>query len=116
MSNKTGADLGTAVLQELNINDAAETPDAEDLAYVAGIYAVKYEELADRELCYWPADAIPGAIFIVIRDLIINEVAGTYGQVQTREDKEAREDVILKRLRRHMQKRSSGLPVFARYF
>jgi hypothetical protein len=116
MSNKTQAELAIAVLRKLNVIDAAETADTEDSDYVIAEYVSKYEELADRELNYWPLDAIPGAIFGAVRDLIINDVAGTFGQVQTAEDQAAREDVILKKLRRHMQKRSSGLPVFTRYF
>lgn len=116
MANHTQGELALAVLQELNQVDATESGDQEDHDYITGIYGAKYEELASKDLNYWPLDAIPGAIFLIIRDLIINEVSGTYGQVQTREDKAGRETVILKDLRQHMQKRSSGLPVRSTYF
>lgn len=116
MSNKTQVNLAEAVLCEINEIDASETPDSEDQTYVIGIYVSKYEELVDRELCYWPLDAIPGAIFIPIRDLVVNEIRGTFGEPQSPEDKLAREETILRKLRRHMYRRSSGLPVKAQYF
>jgi hypothetical protein len=116
MSNKTSSDLATAVLRELNAIDASETPDTVDTDYVVEIYTSKYEELGDRELCYWPLDEIPGVVFITLRDLIINEVRGTFGEPQSPEDKLTRETAILRRLREHMQRRSSGLPVRATYF
>lgn len=114
--SKTTAELATAVLRELNVIDATETPDSEDTAYITTLYQDKFEELNDKELVYWSRDEIPGPIFLAIRDLIINEARGTYGQPQTPEDKEAREVIILKRVRAHMHKRPSGLPVMARYY
>lgn len=116
MSNKTQAELATQVLRDLNVIDASESADSEDSTYVMGKYASKYEELLDRELCYWPLDAIPNAIFIPVCDLVANEVRSTFGELQSPEDKLAREDTVLRQIRRHMQKRASGLPVKATYF
>lgn len=114
--SRTVADLGIAVLREMNVIDATESPDTEDAAYIAQLYADKFEELNDMELTYWAASEIPNPIFLAVRDLIINEARGTYGTPQAPEDKEAREVLILKRIRRHMHKRSSGLQVWTRYF
>ena len=116
MANYPQTQLATQVLRDLNAIDASEAPDTEDETYVIGKYGTKYEELADDELCYWPLDAIPGAIFQAVCDLVALEVMGTYGTPQAPEDKEAREEVLLRRLRKHMRKRSSGLPVKAVYF
>lgn len=115
--SRSVADLAVAVLREMNVLEASETtPDLEDSAYIAQLYADKFEELNDMELTYWDASEIPNPIFLAVRDLIINEARGTYGTPQAPEDKEARELIILRRIRRHMQKRSSGLPVKATYF
>lgn len=101
----------------MNVMDASETtPDTEDSTYIAELYAAKFEELNDMELTYWDAAEIPAPIFLAVRDLIINEARGTYGTPQAPEDKEARELIILRRIRRHMHKRSSGQPVKATYF
>lgn len=116
MANYTQVNLATRVLRDLNVIDAAETPDTEDAAFVTEKYVTKYEELADEELCYWPLDAIPGAIFQSVCDLVKNEVQSAFGTPQAPEDKEARELIILRRIRRHMHKRSSGQPVKATYF
>lgn len=115
--SRTVAELTLAVLREMNVLDASEsTPDTEDSTYIAQLYADKFEELNDMELTYWSSDEIPNPIFLAVRDLIINEARGTYGTPQAPEDKEAREALILKRIRRHMHKRSSGLSVWTRYF
>ena len=110
--SKTTTELADAVLRELGVVDAEETPDTVDRNYVIAAYASKYAELAapGRELAYWGESVIPNAIFFPLRNLIMNEVAGAYGEPMAPEEKEGRETVILRAFHRHTAVQSSGLP------
>jgi hypothetical protein len=115
---KTESDLATAVLRELGVVDADETPDSSDSTLVIDVYRSKWEEIASHgnELVYWSRSSIPLPVFLIVRDLIMNEVRGTFGEPQLPEERDARENVILKRLRRHVATQSSGLSVRATYY
>lgn len=115
---KTVTQLATAVLRELGAVDAAETPDSEDITYVESVYRDKWEELSAHgtELTYWPYDTIPNPVFLVLRDLVMLEVMGAFGTPLPPGEKEARETIILKKLRRHTSVQSSGRPTEADYF
>lgn len=112
------ADLAEAILREMAVIDATEDPDEVDATFVLGVYAQKYAELQapGLELVYWKQDEIPEAIFLTLRDLVINECSGAFGEPTPPETKDARETIILKRLRRHVARSSSGVPNRAQYF
>lgn len=119
MSTRTTTELAIAVLRHLSVIDASQDEtdaDAEDIAHVKALYADKFEELNDMELTYWAPDEVPRPIFLAVRDLIANEARGTYGEPMGVDAKEAAEIIILKRIRRHVHLRSSGLPTRAQYF
>lgn len=120
MSTKTEAELASAVLMELGVIDQTETADTEDTNGVIASYENKYNELAapagDQELIYWPKAVIPAAVFLTLRDLIINEVKGGYGEPMAPQEKEANEVFILKRLRKHVSRPASGTRTRAEYF
>lgn len=113
---KTTTELAEAVLREIGVIDATESPEAVDRDFVIAAYGDKFEELADRELAYWAKAAIPNAIFLTVRDLTINEVRGAFGEPMSAADKEAQEIIILRQLRRHTQVRASGHATAADYF
>lgn len=112
------SDLAEHVLRAMAVIDATESPDDVDEAYVIQVYDQKYAELQapGLELVYWPQASIPSAIFLTIRDLVVNECSGAFGQPTPPETKDARETIILKRLRRHVARSSSGVPNRAQYF
>lgn len=116
--SKTTTQLADAVLRELGVADAEETPDTVDRTYVTDRYSEKFAEMAAHglELTYWAEATIPDQIFLVLRDLMMNEVRGAFGEPMAPEDKDARETVILKRLRRHVARPASGLRTQAEYF
>lgn len=116
--SKTTTQLADAVLRELGVVDAEETPDTVDRTYVTDRYSEKYAELTapGQDLTYWPVAAIPDPVFLTLRDLMMNEVRGAFGEPMAPEDKEAREVIILKRLRRHIARPTSGLRTRAEYF
>jgi hypothetical protein len=119
MSTKTTTELAVAVLRHLSVIDATQTStdaDAADISFIQSLYADKFEELNDMELTYWAPDEVPQPIFLAIRDLIANEARGNYGEPMAVDAKEAAEIIILKRIRRHMHQRSSGIPTKAQYF
>ena len=109
---RTQAELAEAVLRELSVLDAEEVVPAEDESFVIEAYLAKFEELVAHglELAYWNFDQIPSAVFLTVRDLVINEIAGAYGEPMEPEVKSQRETVILKRLRRHTAVHSAGAP------
>jgi hypothetical protein len=111
----TTTQLADAVLRELGVVDAEETPDSVDRTYVTDRYAEKYAELSapGLELTYWAASSIPDAVFLTLRDLMMNEVRGAFGEPMDPAEKEARQAVLLRPLRRHTSVEKSGLPAQA---
>ena len=114
----TTTQLADAVLKELGVADASETPDTADRTYITDTYAAWWEENAahGQELVYWAAADIPNPVFLILRDLMVLECSGAFGQRLDPADKEARKAVIERRLRKHVQMQSSGNRVVAEYF
>ena len=114
----TTSNLATAVLREMAVIAADESPSSDDSTYVTDVYAAKYAELSAHglELTYWASDAIPAAVFLTLRDLMITEVCGAFGLPMSPEDKDQRQTVILKRLRRHTATQKSGNVIMGEYF
>lgn len=113
---RTRSELVSAVLREMSVIGANEEPSAEDATYIKAVYDDKLEHWVDEEIAYWTSDEIPNAIFIAIRDIMINEVGGAFGQPIPIEDKRAREIAATTWLRRHAARHRSGLPITAEYF
>lgn len=118
MSTKTKAELAEAVLRHLTVIDATEDPDADDEALVVAAYDDKFQEIRAHgvNLTYWKRDTIPGEVFLIMRDLIALEVMPAFGQPIAAAEKEGQEQIIFKRLRRHVSTQSSGRQVEADYF
>lgn len=108
--------LAEAVLRELGVIDATESPDSIDETYVTTAYSRKFYELRDRDLAYWNETAIPQEIFLTVRDLVMNEVRGAFGEPMSAADKDAQESIILRQLRRHTQRRASGHVVEGQFY
>lgn len=108
--SKTTTELADAVLRELGVVDAEETPDSVDRTYVTDRYADKYDELAapGRELVYWPEAEIPNAVFLALRNLMMMEVQGAFGEPIDPAEKEAREAMLLRPFHRHTARGASG--------
>ncbi|MGE3284163.1 MAG: hypothetical protein AB7O13_24730 [Alphaproteobacteria bacterium] len=116
--SRSVTELATDVLRYLNIIDAEEDPDATDTDFVSEAYTNKFAELSSegRKYTYWKSTEIPEAVFLTVRDLVALEVMAAYGEPISPSDKAAQEEVILKKLRRHVKTPSSGLPNRAEYF
>lgn len=113
---RTTTELATAVLRELSQIDATEDADdhTEAKTVITDAYHDKYHELRVKEMVYWAQEGIPVEIFLPIRDLIINEVSGAFGQPMPPEVREANEQIILKKIRRvttvkHSKNRTKAL-------
>jgi hypothetical protein len=115
---KTTTELADAVLRDIGVVDAEETPDTVDRNYVIEAYELKWAELSAHglEYTYWPIAEIPDQVFLIVRDLVKMEVVGAFGQSIAPSQKEAEERIILTRLRRHVQKPTSRLAAEALYF
>lgn len=118
MSTRTKAELAEAVLRHLTIIDATEDPDSDDEALVIAAYEDKFAEIRAHgvNLTYWKRDSIPSEVFLILRDLIALEVMPAFGQQMGAADKEAAEQIVLKRLRRHVSVQSSGRQTEADYY
>lgn len=113
--------MTTDALLGIGVLNATESPEAQDAAFVENRYDAKLEEWRDLGLVYWPntdrnTAEIPDVVYAVLCDLMGNEVAGAFGKAGPIEEKEAREALILKRLRRIMSKRGTGEPTRATYY
>lgn len=109
---KTTTELADAVLRELGVVDAEETPDTVDRNYVVARYEDKFEELSapGLDLTYWPVAAIPDAVFLILRNIMMMEVQGAFGEPLDPAEKEAREAALLRPLRRHVSRPATGVP------
>jgi hypothetical protein len=114
----TVAQLADAVLKKLGAIASGETAATADVTLVTDAYAAKWEELAapGQELIFWSQADIPNYVFLIMRDLVALQVCDAFGQPMSEEDRQAREDIILHRLRRIVAVDTSEMPVQADYF
>ena len=113
---KTEAELATAVLRDLGVVNATDTPSAADSAFVTGKYRDAYSYCEDLGLAYWTSTAIPSAVFLMLVDLIVNRCMTAFGFAQSIDEMKAREEDLLKRLRRHCARGRTGKPIRATYY
>ena len=110
--------LATAVLQHLGVLDATETIATVDQTYITDVWGAKWEEISSHgnELTYFSYDDIPNPVFLTVRDLVANEVRGAFGMPISAAEKEQEEQIIMRRLKRHLSVQATGLPGTAVYF
>ena len=101
--------------------DALDAATAEDTQLVVQRYAELLEELRDKGLVYWDANAIPLLVFSAVTKIMIGRVCLAFQEPEPsmQDDDGATVSVSLKGLkdlRRHMQKRVSGEPVQTDYY
>lgn len=113
---RTTTELATEVLRFLTVIAADEAIAAADESYITNVYYDKWDELAGENLAYWTKGEIPKACFLVLRDIVANEVAGAFGKGQSVEDKDARDKLLRQRLRRHTMTQASGHEQAVEYF
>ncbi len=116
MATKTQAELAKAVLLKLGVIAADATPTAADSQYIIGEYTSKLEEWSDDDLVYWSANEIPLTVFPTVVKLMANDTQNAFGMAAPLETIEARETLLLKRLRRHMARGRTGAPIRALYY
>ena len=113
---RTRQELALSVMREMGALDASETPTADDVALIKAAYDDKLEQWRDDDLVYWAVDEIPNAIFLPIKDIIANEVKGSFGEPMPMAEKMAMEDALTSRLRKHMARGTTGHRTEAEYF
>lgn len=117
----TTTDLALAVLRKLRVIDASETEsdvEAAVLTQVTDAWRAKWEQLSSHgvELTYFNYDAIPNPVFLILVDLMANEMRPDFGTDMSQTQKEQEELIILRRLRRHTMVQSTGKQTQTRYF
>lgn len=118
MATYTAAQLATATLREMGIIAADESASSDDSTYCTDAYGYMLAELASHgnDYVYWLSGEIPASIFLILRDMLILEVCGAFGQAIPPEAKDIRRTLLMKRLRRHMSVQSNNTPTRAEYF
>ena len=113
---RTRIELASSVLRKLGVIDAHSSPSAADSDYVIAQYDEMHAVLTDTNRAYWDADEIPLAVYQIIVRLVANDVAGAFGRGGNVEDTEARHQLILKDLIKHVARPASGLPAKAVHY
>jgi hypothetical protein len=116
MTTRTKVQLATSVLRKFGALDALESGSSADVAYITAEYEELLAYLEDKSRAYWPEDAIPLAVFQIMVRLVANEVEGAFGKESSVESREARRELIMKELIKHVARPASGLPAKARYY
>ncbi|MCB0133565.1 MAG: hypothetical protein KDD75_00455 [Caldilineaceae bacterium] len=116
MATKTAVELATAALRQYNKLAAEETISAADSDLIIGVYQAKLEDWSEEGLVYWTYDATPQVVFQTLVELVWNEVSPAFGVPNPVEQKYQRETLLLKRLRRHVGRRTSGFQTKAVYY
>lgn len=107
MATRTTTDLATAVMLDLGLIEANETPAAADRAFIVLRYTEGLEELRDEGLVWWEANAIPLAVFpgvVGYVAVLVSEGFGKPRQVPMDVEIEAAK----RRIRRRVAKATSG--------
>lgn len=116
MTAYTKTQLIRDALLTMKVVAADENPAAHDHAYLSEMYDKKWAEWSDRDLVYWAntndtTEEIPAAIYIILRNLLVNDTASAFGKGSSNvAEIVAMEEHLLKGLRRHKQRVASGFP------
>jgi len=115
----TTTQLADEVLRALAVVDGAETPDTTDRTYVVGRYEMLHAELSGegQKLTYWESDEdIPSEVFNMMVDAVVLEAGPAFGRAVSIMEKMQQREVVMRRLRRHVQMQSAGTPVRADFY
>ena len=104
--------MATAVMRDLGLIDAAQSPAADDSLFIRERYQDLMEELRDDSICYWPDNSIPVVVFERVVKLVAMSVGGAFGlPFPTGTDLNRELDAARTRIRRHTAHKVSGMPV-----
>lgn len=117
----TKEQLATATLRQMGLVPVGDSPAPENASFVKDVYDQKLAEWRDRGLVYWPntddsTAEIPVAVFQPLVMLLANWVGPSFGKAAALEEQVAREEMLLKPLRRHVARAPTGLPLRVEYF
>lgn len=113
---RSKAHLSRDVLLQMNVCAPEESPGAADAATVEDTYDRKLREWRDEGLVFWPngtnrnTEEIPDQVYGIICDLMENEVRNQFKGDNPPVQRMAQEQVLCRRLHRHMAKPPSGEP------
>ena len=115
----TTTELADEVLRALAVVPSVETPDTEDRTYVIGRYQMLHAELSGegQKLTYWEVDEdIPAEVFNMLVDAVVLEAGPAFGRAVSVLEKMQQREVVMRRLRRHVQVQSANTPARADYY
>ena len=82
----TKADLAQAVLEDLGVIAASETPSASDQTLIIQRYEREYSLLLNKQLAWWSKDAIPDEAMGPLTQLVAYRAAPSFGQLRNMAD------------------------------
>lgn len=113
MVTRSLSDLTLAVMQDLGVIDAMDSPSASDHALVRGRYEALFSNLREESLAYWEEAAIPLVVFQPVTDLVALHCGAAFGRPKVSiAEIEATETSIKRRIRRHTHKLTSGVTMY----
>lgn len=111
--SRTEVQLAKDVLLDLNIIPAEGTPSAADQAYVIARYEQLMAEETVSEMVYWPANAIPDAVYLPVVAMVCLVVKGAFGRQTGLDELTEGLRILRQRLRRVAHVEPSKTPTEA---
>lgn len=118
MTTRTQADLARAVMEDLSLLDAGESPSAADADYITRRYTEIFAEMIDDRLTYWAPDAIPLEAFNAVTGLMCVVCGNAFGKPQSPAGEPLNDaiEAAKRRVRKFVVKPASGQPAEVGYF
>lgn len=118
MTTYSRADLRDQVMEEIQVKEGEETPNADDAALVSRRCQQKLERLAEDGLIPFDldSDAIPAPYMIPLAQVIAPTCLGAFGMNARRGEFEALAEIGMKELWRLRQQPHYGATVAGIYF
>lgn len=116
-TTRTANELARAVMEDLGLIEANESPSAEDNSMIKRRYSNILEEMRDEKTVYWDDDAIPYEAFeamVGLMRLVVGPSFGVPGLVG--EDLNNAMDGAKRRIKKRVVKPASGEPTRVDYF
>lgn len=79
MATRSLSDLALEVARGMNLLRPGEDLDQGQAASINDKARQIHARLVDKQAAYWPVDAIPEAVFMVVAEMVIFEVAPHFG-------------------------------------
>jgi hypothetical protein len=117
---RTQDQFARRVLDKMGLTNVMEDSDGKSLQTVKTSYIDVLEELreeGDEGLVFWDDDAIPASVVRPLTDLVILDVGSSFGYaLPPVEERELQRELLLRGIRKQVQKKTTKKPLRVEYF